>query len=414
MNQRKRGFTLIELLVVIAIIGLLIALLLPALGMVMEATRQSKCQAHLKQLGVAMKSYHSTNNTYPPGCIFAIPAWQNSADIATGGDTGFRQSGISSLLTYLEAASLADLYNFDRDWWDQEETVAVTTIEVFLCPSSDSSTVVEPMALELGGNQRMAAFAPCHYVMNKGVSDAWCIPFFREVLMDLTSPAIFGIYAANKTPQVPPNERGPFDINSMTRDTDIADGPSTTILMGECASGRKWPLCTDGPSPPPSSLNGGRSTCGDPFAVPPVPGNPALDPRDGKPFYCRPGWIIAGVLPSRSEDDVLLVSNFASTVWPINYRPVSSSHFVLGSSLPAYFELVNCRTVYDTTQDVALGHSRMLNPNRQGRVSGFHSDHSGGANFLMADGSARYMSEAMDISVLRGLSSIAGGEVVND
>lgn len=229
----------------------------------------------------------------------------------------------------------------------------------------------------------------------------------------MTNAGIFGIYIQNKTAQIPPDERGPFDINSMTRDTDIVDGPSTTILIGERAAGRKWTLCTDGPRPPANSLYGGRSTCGDPFANPPVRGNPAIDPRDGKPFYARFGWILSGVLPANSEDDILLVSNFASTIWPLNHRPVSSSYYDLPSGLPGYFELVNCRTVYDTSQDVALGHARLLNPARRGRVSGFTSDHPGGANFLMGDGSVSHMTDSIDIAIFRGLSSIAGGEVVN-
>src|SRR6516165_918939 len=67
VRRKHRGFTLIELLVVIAIIAILIALLLPAVQQAREAARRTQCKNNLKQMGIALHSYHETANTFPMG-----------------------------------------------------------------------------------------------------------------------------------------------------------------------------------------------------------------------------------------------------------------------------------------------------------------------------------------------------------
>ena len=98
----RRGFTLVELLVVIAIIGLLVALLLPAVQAAREAARRMRCSNNLKQIGLALHNYHGVHNTFPPGNSIN----NNYANHAWGWG--------SHLLPFLEQATLFQAIEVDR------------------------------------------------------------------------------------------------------------------------------------------------------------------------------------------------------------------------------------------------------------------------------------------------------------
>lgn len=102
MPRQKSGFTLVELLVVIAIIGVLVALLLPAVQQAREAARRMQCSNQLKQLGLALHNYHDTYNTFP-----ARAAGTTGPNADTGHNSG-RLSGSIALLPYLEQTALYD------------------------------------------------------------------------------------------------------------------------------------------------------------------------------------------------------------------------------------------------------------------------------------------------------------------
>jgi prepilin-type N-terminal cleavage/methylation domain-containing protein/prepilin-type processing-associated H-X9-DG protein len=136
-RQRERsGFTLIELLVVIAIIGVLIALLLPAVQAAREAARRSQCVNNLKQIGLAMHNYHSTYEVFPMGSSRA-PTPAGPPNWAWWGDW----SAHSMLLPYLEQQPLFAAANFSVTALGHDPnglmnaTVVNTRIASFLCPS---------------------------------------------------------------------------------------------------------------------------------------------------------------------------------------------------------------------------------------------------------------------------------------
>ena len=107
----KRGFTLVELLVVIAIIGILIALLLPAVQAAREAARRSQCTNNMKQLGLALHNYHDTHNVFPPGGLEY--GWSAaSTNYEPAGKLIKNLNGLVLLLPFLEQTPLYDRYDF--------------------------------------------------------------------------------------------------------------------------------------------------------------------------------------------------------------------------------------------------------------------------------------------------------------
>jgi prepilin-type N-terminal cleavage/methylation domain-containing protein/prepilin-type processing-associated H-X9-DG protein len=190
--RQRRAFTLIELLVVIAIIGVLIALLLPAVQAAREAARRTQCMNHLKQVGIALHNYHDGHNALPPGYIY---------------QPGYKSGGFgwgTSILPFMEQEPLFHATNFSRPAWSLENsTVCITTVSNYLCPSDDTS---HDNFLEREGFR----YAMGSYVANFGPGN-----------MDSD----------------PEDRRGLFSRNSRIRLSDVRDGLSQTLAFGERHNG---------------------------------------------------------------------------------------------------------------------------------------------------------------------------------
>jgi len=202
-SARMRGFTLIELLVVIAIIGVLVALLLPAVQQAREAARRSQCKNNLKQLGLAIHNYHDTHRVFPPGYLARNVSVTDPASTDTG--PGF--SWGTMILPFLDQSPIYSQLDFNFDsTFPQNLSLGQETLSVFQCPSDPGQEM---------------------FTVNDGNAD-----------IDLPKANYVGIYGYGSVSMAPgnPNPAGLFYRNSSVRMADIIDGTSNVLMVGERAS----------------------------------------------------------------------------------------------------------------------------------------------------------------------------------
>ena len=193
LKTRQVGFTLVELLVVIAIVGVLVALLLPAVQSSREAARRSQCANNLKQLALAVHQYELTNHVYPPSYCWPRP-----------GFTSGSWSAHARLLPYMEEAAAYGLINFSIGYKNivlpDGRKLATTRVSSFMCPGE----IHDETKIESGA----PANYPVNYVFNMGT---W---------------RIYNI--VDKTPG-----QGVFHPDARFRPAHISDGLSHTLMLTE-------------------------------------------------------------------------------------------------------------------------------------------------------------------------------------
>ncbi len=360
-RARAAGFTLVELLVVIAIIGILVALLLPAVQSAREAARRSSCANNIRQLGIAALNYESGAKRLPPGYLGSKNYAMPNANAEGPGKFNQWVGVLAQLLPFVEAGAVHDRLTteygigadqYDRNYWTNANAwaAAQSRIAGFRCASVPDElpvdAVIDKVFVKAGGGAAPVSTAAFESSFEHK-SGLWPVP--TGTVLGLSHyQGVWGVYGEvgpaaqviapdGTTYAVDRDLLGVFSIRSKTRMGQVSDGTSKTLMFGE------------------------------------APGTIGSSFRDG----------VSGNLTGGYSQGV---------AW-------------IGSCLlPTYLGLNLGRE----SQFAAAGE----NPQYDAKWSYFGSLHPGVVQFTFVDGSTRALGQDIDTELFKALSSMRGGELV--
>jgi prepilin-type N-terminal cleavage/methylation domain-containing protein/prepilin-type processing-associated H-X9-DG protein len=230
---RRRGFTLVELLVVITIIGILMSLLLPAVQSARESARKVQCSNNIRNLGLALNSYHTSFKIFPPSSVWRSNGKLDLSSINNSNNSQLAENWVILILPQLEQINLLNSFNLQKPIPDVSNANArATQLLLMLCPTDtfNSKPFMGPASPGKTG-QMGDNWARGNYAANASLG--YMVPG--------GSGSNGGVGVGGTKPNgggwTNRYYRGVMGANISLRIDDIHDGASNTILVGEIRAG---------------------------------------------------------------------------------------------------------------------------------------------------------------------------------